>query len=200
MLNDEPRRADARENRRRLVEAARKAFAGGTSVPLEDIAAHAGVGIGTLYRHFPKREALVAAVYRDQIDDLRAGADALLSQHAPIEALRMWMDLFAGWATAKRGMVETLAAMRRSGALDFDASRSEIEGIVATLLAAGRDAGQLRADVDPADVRSLLAGAMAVAEDPEQTGRLFDLLLDALRSERVDPDRHSNHRRRRGDA
>lgn len=182
MSNDESQRVDARENRRRLVEAARKAFSGGKSVPLEDIAAQAGVGIGTLYRHFPKREALVAAVYHDQIDDLRAGADALLARHTPVDALRMWMDLFAEWATAKRGMVETLAAMRRSGALDFDASRSEIEGIVATLLAAGRDAGQLRADVDPADVRSLLAGAMAVADDPTQAGRLFDLVLDAIRA------------------
>lgn len=182
MPHDEPQRADARENRRRLVEAARKAFAGGESVPLEDIAAKAGVGIGTLYRHFPKREALVAAVYHDQIDDLRTGADALLSTHAPVEALRMWMDLFAEWAAAKRGMVKTLAAMRRSGALDFDASRSEIEGILANLLTAGRDAGQLRADVDPADVRSLLAGAMAAAEDLTQTGRLFDLVLNAIKT------------------
>ena len=184
MPNDEPQRADAKKNRRRLVEAARKAFASDKNVPLEDIAAHAGVGIGTLYRHFPKREALVAAVYHDQIDDLRAGADALLSRQRPVEALRMWMDLFAEWATAKRGMVETLAAMRRSGALDFDASRGEIEGIIATLLAAGRDAGQLRADVNPADVRSLLAGAMAVAEGPRQAGRLFDLVLDAVRTSR----------------
>ena len=153
-------------------------------MPLEDIAAHAGVGIGTLYRHFPKREALVAAVYHGQIEDLRAGADALLSRQAPVEALRMWMDLFAEWATAKRGMVETLAAMRRSDAVDFDASRSEIEGIVATLLAAGQEAGQIRADVDPADVRSLLAGAMAVAEDPTQAGRLFGLVLDAIRTGR----------------
>lgn len=182
MSNHEPQRADARENRRRLIEAARKALAGGQSVPLEDIAAHAGVGVGTLYRHFPKREALVAAVYHDQIDDLRASADALLSTHTPVEALRMWMDRFAEWAAAKRGMVETLAAMRRSGALDFDASRREIEGILATLLAAGRDSGELRADVDPADVRSLLAGAMAVAEDPTQAGRLFDLVLDAIKT------------------
>lgn len=184
LSRDQTQRADARENRRRLVEAARSAFASGESVALEDIAARADVGIGTLYRHFPKREALVAAVYHDQIEDLRAGADALLARHAPLEALRRWMDLFAEWATAKRGMVETLAAMRRSGALDFDASRGEIEGILATLLAAGRDAGVLRADADPADVRSLLAGALAVAEDPTQAGRLFDLVLDAVKAGR----------------
>ena len=175
------RRADARENRRRLIAAARDAFAGGGNVPLEVIAARAGVGIGTLYRHFPKREALVEAVYRDQIDDLRSGADALLESHAPVEALRLWMDLFAGWAAAKRGMVETLAAMRRSGALDFDASRREIESILARLLDAGREAGEMRADIDPADLRSLIAGAMAVAEDRTQEARLFALVLDAVR-------------------
>ena len=173
-------RADARENRRRLIETAREAFASGENVPLEVIAARAGVGIGTLYRHFPKREALVGAVYCDQIDDLAAGAKELLASHPPVEALRLWMDLFAEWAAAKRGMVATLAAMRRSGELDFDASRREIEGILASLLGAGGEARQLRSDVDPADLRSLLAGAMAVAENGAQIGRFFDLILDAV--------------------
>ena len=197
MLTDDPensdlrrpnaRRSDARENRQRLIAAAREAFAGGENVPLEDIATRAGVGIGTLYRHFPKREALVEAVYRDQIDDLRAGAEALLGGHPPIEALRRWMDLFAEWAAAKRGMVETLAAMRRSGALDFDASRREIEAILARLLDAGREAGEMRAGVDPADLRSLIAGAMAVAEDDPQKQRLLALVLDAVRVPRPEP-------------
>lgn len=181
MPTDDARRADARENRRRLMEAARALFAGGGDVPLEVIAARAGVGIGTLYRHFPKREALVEAVYRDQIDDLSAGADALLASRPPVEALRLWMDLFAEWAAAKRGMVETLAAMRHSGALDFAASRREIESILAKLLDAGSEAGELRSGVDPADLRSLLAGAMTVAEDGVQAGRLFDLIVDAVR-------------------
>jgi AcrR family transcriptional regulator len=174
-------RADARENRQRLIAAAREAFAGGDAVPLEAIAQRAGVGIGTLYRHFPQREALVEAVYRDQIEDLRAGADALLASRAPADALRAWMDLFAEWAAAKRGMVQTLAAMRSSGALDFDASRRQIEAIIATLLSAGIATGELRADLDPADLRSLLAGILAAAADAEQAGRLFDLTSDALR-------------------
>lgn len=174
-------RADARENRQRLIAAAREAFAGGDAVPLEAIAQRAGVGIGTLYRHFPQREALVEAVYRDQIEDLRAGADALLASRAPADALRAWMDLFAEWAAAKRGMVQTLAAMRSSGALDFDASRRQIEAIIATLLSAGLATGELRADLNPADLRSLLAGILAAAADPEQAGRLFDLTIDALR-------------------
>lgn len=174
-------RADARENRQRLIAAAREAFASGESVALETIAQQAGVGIGTLYRHFPRREALVEAVYRDQIDDLRAGADALLASRAPADALRAWMDRFAEWAAAKRGMVQTLATMRSSGALDFDASRRQIEAIIATLLSAGIAAGQLRADLDPADLRSLLAGILAAAADPGQAARLFDLTIDALR-------------------
>lgn len=179
----EPRqRADARENRERLIKAARDAFAGGESVALEAIAERAGVGIGTLYRHFPKREALVEAVYRDQIEDLRAGADSLLATHAPADALRGWMDLFAGWAAAKRGMVQTLATMKSSGALDFDASRLEIEAVIGTMLAAGIAAGELRDTVDPADLRSLLAGILAAAGNGEQAGRLFDLTMDALRT------------------
>lgn len=181
MTTQDGRRADARENHRRLIEAAREAFAEGGNVALETIAARAGVGIGTLYRHFPKREALVEAVYREQIDDLNAGADALLANHSPVEALRLWMDLFARWAAEKRGMVEALAAMRRSGLLDFAASRREIEAVLAKLLDAGREAGELRGDVDPGDLRSLLAGAMAVADDRAQAGRLFALIIDAVR-------------------
>jgi AcrR family transcriptional regulator len=179
-------RADARENRERLIAAARDAFASGGSVALEAIAERAGVGIGTLYRHFPQREALVEAVYRDQIQDLRAGADSLLASHPPADALRAWMDLFADWATAKRGMVQTLATMRSSGALDFDASRREIEAIIAAILSAGIAAGDLRESVDPADLRSLLAGILAAAQDRKQVRRLFDLTTDALRIQRSD--------------
>jgi AcrR family transcriptional regulator len=175
-------RSDARENRQRLIRAAREAFASEEQVTLESIASRAGVGIGTLYRHFPQREALVEAVYYDQIAELSQGAEALLRAQPPLLALRMWMDLFASWATAKRGMVETLAAMRRSGTLDFDASRHEIERILATMLAAGSDAGEVRPGVDAADLRSLLTGALAVTDEHIQRQRLLDLILDAVRS------------------
>lgn len=177
---DQGKRADARENRRRLIAAAREAFASPEHVTLESIAARAGVGIGTLYRHFPQREALVEAVYHDQIAELRHGADTLLGTQPPQVALRLWMDLFADWATAKRGMVETLAAMRKSGALDFDASKHEIEQVLATLLAAGAHAGVIRNDVSAADLRSLLAGTLAVTEDADERRRLLDLIFDAI--------------------
>ena len=177
-------RADARENRERLIRAARDAFATGEHVPLEAIAQAAGVGIGTLYRHFPQREALVEAVYRGQIEDLRAGAKDLLASDRPAQALRAWMDLLANWAEAKRGMVQALAAMRTGGQLDLATSRREIEAIIATLLTAGARAGDLRADADPADLRSLLSGILASASDRAQTARLFDLTIDALRADR----------------
>lgn len=176
------KRADARENRARLIRAARQAFAGEAEVSLESIARAAGVGIGTLYRHFPNREALVEAVYRDQVDDLRVGAAELLADRSPATALRTWMELFADWADAKRGMVQTLAAMRSSGAVDLAASRREIEQIIATVLEAGVQRGELRADVDAADVRSMLVGALAAAADRAQLARLFDLVLDGLRT------------------
>ncbi len=184
MTPETSRRADARENRERLIQAARTAFAAGDQVSLEAVAQAAGVGIGTLYRHFPQREALVEAVYRDQVNELRAGAERLLATRPPAQALRAWMDLFADWAAAKRGMVQTLAAMRSSGAVDIGASRREIEAILGTLLSEGARAGELRADVVAADVRSLLAGILAAAGDSEQTARLFDLAIDGLRPSR----------------
>jgi AcrR family transcriptional regulator len=177
----EPRRADARDNRKRLIQAARAAFARDERPSLEAIARAAGVGIGTLYRHFPQREALVEAVYREQVADLRSGAERLLAAQPPAGALRAWMDLFADWADAKRGMVQALAAMRSDGQLDLVASRREIEAIIATILDAGAAAGDLRADVAPPDLRSLLSGILATATDRAQAGRLFDLTLTALR-------------------
>ena len=180
MVPDQRKRADALENRRRLIAAAREAFASPEHVTLESVAARAGVGIGTLYRHFPQREALVQAVYHDQIAELRQGAHTLLDTQPPGVALRRWMDLFADWATAKRGMVETLAAMHKSGALDFDASRHEIEAVLNTLLTAGVHAEVVREDVSAVDLRSLLAGALAVTEDADQRQRLLDLIFDAI--------------------
>ena len=177
-------RADAQQNRARLIHEARRAFAGEEEVSLDAIARAAGVGIGTLYRHFPNREALVEAVYRDQVADLRTGAAELLASRAPVPALRAWMELFADWADAKRGMVRTLAAMRAAGTVDQEENRRDIEEIIATMLDAGVRDGELRGDVKAADIRAQLAGTLAAATDREQAARLFDLLLDGLRSRR----------------
>jgi len=178
-------RADARRNRQRLIDAAARAFASGEqNVPLEAIAKASGVGIGTLYRHFPTREALVEAVYHDQVQGLHHGADNLLAGHGPAPALRLWMDLFADWVATKHGMIDTLRTMISSGDIAFAQTRTEIIATIQALLDAGAADGEVRGDVTAEDVIASLAGIMAVAGTPgqrDQAGRLFDLLMNGLR-------------------
>ncbi|WP_406151200.1 TetR/AcrR family transcriptional regulator [Streptomyces sp. NBC_01012] len=185
--SDPPRArvAEARRNRRTLIAVATRAFASGERrVPLDAIAKEAGVGIGTLYRHFPTREALVEAVYHDRTEHLRSGAEELLAAHPPAHALRLWMDLFAEWAVTKHGMIETLRAVVSSGKLEYGRMREELVEVVRMLLDAGVAAGDIRADVDASDVGATLAGILAVAGAPEQrdqAARMLDLLRDGLR-------------------
>lgn len=172
-------RADARRNRERLLAAAAAAFggSGGSPVPLESIAREAGVGIGTLYRHFPNREALVEAVYRAELGEVAAVAGQLLTRHPPKVALRRWMDRYAAFVAAKRGMAESLRAIVESGAMTPSDTRESIVGAVDLLLRAGADDGSLRADVRADDVVSSLVGIFLTRTSPEQTGRLLDLLV-----------------------
>lgn len=172
-------RADARRNRERLLEAAAAAFgaADGGSVSLESIARDAGVGIGTLYRHFPSREALVEAVYRTELAEVAAAADQLLKRHPPRTALRRWMDRYAGFVAAKRGMAESLRALFDAGAVHPSQTRASIVGAVEIMLKAGTDDGSLRPDVTADDVVSSLLGIFLASASPEQTGRLLDLLV-----------------------
>ncbi|APT12835.1 MULTISPECIES: TetR/AcrR family transcriptional regulator [Mycobacterium avium complex (MAC)] len=171
-------RSDARRNRQRLLEAATAAFtAHGASVSLESIARDAGVGIGTLYRHFPNREALVEAVYRAELAEVAAAAAQLLQRHPPKTALRRWMDRYATFVATKRGMAESLQAIFESGALVPSQTRDGIVGAVETLLRAGADDASLRADVQADDVVSSLIGIFLVSGSPEQTGRMLDLLV-----------------------
>lgn len=179
-------RADARRNRQRLIDAAARAFASGDeNVTLEAIAKSSGVGIGTLYRHFPTREALVEAVYHDQVERLRTGAQELLAAHPAARALRLWMDLFADWVATKHGMIDTLRTMISSKDTALAQTRSEMRAIVKALIKAGAGSGEVRDDVDAEDIVASLAGIMAVAGAPaqrDQAGRLFDLLMDGLRT------------------
>src|ERR1700712_3820186 len=110
-------RADAHRNRERLLACATAAFAAGTSVSLEAVAREAGVGIGTLYRHFPNREALVEAVYRTELAEVSASASELVRKHPPVVALRNWMTRYASFVAAKQGMAESLGAMFATGAV-----------------------------------------------------------------------------------
>ena len=180
-----PLRADAQRNRDRLVAIARDAFtAADASVPLEDIARQAGVGIGTLYRHFPTREALVEAVYSAELTAITTSAPALLDTLPADLALRAWMDRYAQFAAMKRGMIDTLRAGWAAGRIATPTTRERITAAIAAFLDAGAATGVLRPDVDPDDVTVILLGvflATATNITPEQTGRLLDLTLDALR-------------------
>lgn len=180
-----PLRADAQRNRQNLVTVARIAFATADgTVPLEGIAREAGVGIGTLYRHFPTREALVEAVYAAELDDVSSSARTLLDQFPPDIALRAWTNRYADFAAAKRGMVDTLRAGWASGRITTPTTRERITAAIGTILTAGARVGSLRADVDPEDVTAMLLGVFlstATSSTSAQTGRLLDLVVDALR-------------------
>jgi AcrR family transcriptional regulator len=179
-------RADAQRNRQKLVEAARVAFAtAGEKVTLEAVARGAGVGIGTLYRHFPTREALVEAVYRDQLGRLCDSAAQLLADHEPDAALRAWMDRFSDYVATKRDMADTLRAIIASGAVTKTQARSQLSEAVQTLLDAGAAAGTLRTDVRAEDVVVSLVGVFLACGQPDQraqAGRILDLLLAGLRA------------------
>ena len=178
-------RADATRNRGQLLAVATRVFASAGSEPsMRAIAREAGVGIATLYRHFPTREALVDAVYRDQVARLTAGARELLGQLPPAAAMRRWMDLFGDWIATKNGMLGTLLAMIESGEIAHARTRTELLAAITTILDAGRAAGDLRPDVTAEDVAASLIGIFTVASGPDRearAGRLLNLLMDGLR-------------------
>ena len=178
-------RADAQRNRERLLEVAARAFSrAGPDVTLDAIAKEAGVGIGTLYRHFPTREALVDAAYQNELARLCSGVDELLRTRTPDAALREWMDRFVDYMTTKRGMADALKALIASGADPFAQSRARLVMAVDTLLRAGVEAGTIRSDVSAEDLAASFGGVTLVAGDPaqrEQASRMLDLLMDGLR-------------------
>jgi AcrR family transcriptional regulator len=184
-MSTRPQRADARRNRDRLLEVAVRAFStDGPDVSLDAIAKEAGVGIGTLYRHFPTREALVEAAYRSELDRLCESAPELLKTAPADVALRTWMDRFVDYLTTKRGMAGALRAVIASGGNPFAHSRDRLLAAVTTLLEAGAAAGTIRTDVPAADVLTGLSGVTLAAGDPaqrDQAGRLLDLMMDGLR-------------------
>jgi AcrR family transcriptional regulator len=178
-------RADATRNRRQLLDVATRLFAAAEAEPsMRAIAHEAGVGIATLYRHFPTREALVDAVYQDQVSRLTTGARELLAELDPPAALRRWMDLFGDWIATKNGMVDTLLAMVEAGEIAHARTRTELLAAIDHILEAGRASGQLRADVPAEDIAAALIGTFTVAGAPEHeamAARLLNLLMDGLR-------------------
>jgi AcrR family transcriptional regulator len=180
-----PLRADAQRNHDRLLDTAVRAFSrDGPDVTLDAIAKEAGVGIGTLYRRFPTREALVEAAYRNELARLCDAVADLLQSVPPDEATRAWMDRFVDYITTKRGMADALRAVIASGGDPFAQSRDRLTGAITTLLHAGAAAGTLRPDIEPGDVLVSLSGLSLAAGEPaqrDQAGRLLDLLMDGLR-------------------
>ena len=168
----EPLRADARQNRERLVEVARDALTASTDVPLTAIARQAGVGSATLYRHFPNREALVLAVCRRDVQQLADAAPALLDEHPPPEALRRWLDGLARYG-AMRSRLDGAGA-----SLDGEADEP-LRAALARLLDAGAATGELRPDLDPGDVLLLLG--FLWRGTPDAGGRMLDVVVAGLR-------------------
>jgi AcrR family transcriptional regulator len=181
---ERPMRADARRNYRRLLGEARAAFLEhGAEAPLEDIARRAGVGIGTLYRHFPTRMALQAAVYQDQVDELCATAYALLASEPPGDALAAWMRSFAAYATSKRGLMQTLKEVIDVRSDLFVRCHDGIRDAAAAVLLPAQEAGTVRPEVTVEDLLRLTHGlSVATQHAPETADRLLSYLLDGLRS------------------
>jgi AcrR family transcriptional regulator len=180
-----PLRADAQRNRDKILIAALAAFAQeGEDVALESVAARAGVGIGTLYRHFPSREALVAAAYRNEVDALCAAAADFSAAMPADQALRAWAERFTDYVATKRAMGDALRSAAGSNSPLFAETKARIVGALRLLLDAGVASGTLRADVDPTDVMRVMHGIWYLPDGPEwraDVGRMLDLVIDGLR-------------------
>ncbi|MFS8103905.1 TetR/AcrR family transcriptional regulator [Lentzea alba] len=167
-------RADAVRNRGLLLEVALDAFTHEKDVTLGAIAKKAGVGIGTLYRHFPTRESLIEAVYRTELERLCAAAPELLETHEPEAALREWMDLFIAYIATKRDLKDALQAVIAMGVNPFEHSRAKLTEAITLLLT------PLGATTEPLDVMAMLV-AVAQYADQDQAKRMLDLVMDGIR-------------------
>jgi AcrR family transcriptional regulator len=178
-------RADSLRNRELLLEAASHVFsAGGSQASLEAVARQAGVGIGTLYRHFPTREALFDAVYRHEVDHLADLARHLANGDEPVEALREWLHANVGLVATKKGMIEGLQ-LAAHGSSDLKAySFEQLTRSIAMLLDRGVETGDLRADISPDDLLRALLGIF-YSQGPDDWRptvlRLVDVFVDGLR-------------------
>jgi AcrR family transcriptional regulator len=179
-------RADALRNRDRLVVAAKAAFAqSGPDASLDDIARRAEVGIGTLYRHFPTRDAIVEAVYRREVEQLAEAAPRLLQSHPPDVALREWMLVFIDYIATKKLIAPALSAIV-SGSPDlYTSSSARITEAIGLLVDSGKMSGAIRADADPGDLLRALVGFAYVnigSDWQASARRLIDILIDGLRA------------------
>ena len=184
-----PKRADARRNYERLLTAAAAAFAehGADDVSLEEIARRAGVGIGTLYRHFAARQALLEAVYRDQVDGLDALAAKLLTAESPGAAMGEWLRAFAAFGRTKRSLSAALLATIGRDAAFISECSMILRRRTGEILGRAQDAGEARPGVQAADILRLTHGLIMATEsapaDPDQQERLLSLVIGGLLSD-----------------
>jgi AcrR family transcriptional regulator len=181
-LRPRPKRADARRNYDKVVAAAREAFAaGGASTSLEEIARRAEVGIGTLYRNFPNRQALLEAVYVDEVEAMaRSAAD--LADLPPWDALSQWLHRYVGFAATKRALAEALLETADADSDVLLSCRRALSSAGTALIERAQQAGVIRPDATFIDIGRLVGGiAMVPAVDPQQKERMLRLALDGLR-------------------
>jgi len=178
-------RADAVRNRERVLEAAREVFsAGGADASLEAVARAAGVGIGTLYRHFPTREALFEAVYRREVQHLADLAEQLKQEAQPVDALRRWMHSNVKFVATKKGMSAALALAAYKNSKLFSSSFDQLIRAVAGLLDRAIATGEIRDDISPEDLLRALVGMCYTHDQPgwqKAVLRLVDVFVDGLR-------------------
>ena len=182
-------RADAERNRQRLLEAARAAFSGGgVSVSLEEIARSAGVGIGTLYRHFPTRDALIAEVYRNEVQKLCDTARELADSRSPIDALRTWLLLFVDYLSTKLILVEAFRSMVGDTSRLTAASGGLLSSAITLLVDRAIESGDLeRGSIDPIDLLRALTGVAMAGAGPDwhlAAARMVDVLIGGLQRSR----------------
>lgn len=183
MTTPRPMRADARRNYERIVATARTAFLEqGPEAPLDDIARRAGVGAGTLYRHFPCREALMEAVYSDDIQRMSDLAYQLLEDHTPGEAIKLWMREQIGFAIQKRGLSATLKAALNRDSTIFTLCKQILQDAAATILKAAQESGDVRQELEARDLL-LLAHSVAITTEanPDAAERLIAVMIDGLK-------------------
>src|SRR5882672_11604392 len=182
-------RADAQRNRERILEAAKQAFTrSGADTSLDDIAKQAGVGPGTLYRHFPTRDALLEAVYRTEVEKLAAAERKFAESMPPMEALRAWMLLFVEYIATKKIIAPALNTLVGGPSKVYEASRAQVTGAIHALVKRAIESGDIRTDLDPFDLLRALIGVSNVASSPnwqQSARRLVDILITGSRPVRI---------------
>jgi AcrR family transcriptional regulator len=176
-------RADAQHNRDHILEVARDALAASGDASLNSIAKRAGVGPGTLYRHFPTREALVLAVYRQDVQQLVDSAAVLLTEHPPLEALRLWFDRLAYYGRIKHGLADVLHAATSDGLAGE--TYGPVIGAITLLLRACEQAGSVRPGLDPDEVLLMVGFLWRIAARDDwraRASRMLDVVMDGLRA------------------